>query len=437
MQENNGFDTSSTPSGEQQVALLEQKLADANLELAKQQDIIRQLETKLDQSQREYLKLWEERFRARSERYIADPDQLRIDFGNTDEAADAAQGLAEAVEEAQLIPAHRRRTPKQRDESLPAHLSREEVIAEVAAEAQTCPEHGPKTLLPVAMWDVSEKLVYIPGTLKVVATKYPKYACPNRPECGVSAPERPTGLVEGDKYDSTVATQILVSKYAFHLPLYRQQDMFAGTGWTPSRSTLLNILARTFFALEPVVDYFRQTLPGDSHVACDDTSVTLLYPKVMPELDQSVPRQRRAAEVYAQARAAGQPSVRAKWLGWYQQLYDLYGREAGLSTEAKLELRQTEARPIWEQMRTELDAIEQRTAQVVLPKSELRKALNYLRNHWSELTRYLDDPRLPIDNNECEQLMKQAALGRKNWLFAGSLAGGERAAGFMTLVSSA
>ncbi|MFN9878122.1 MAG: hypothetical protein ACK557_06560, partial [Planctomycetota bacterium] len=86
-------------------------MAQRDVELAKQQDIIRQLETKLDQSQREYLKLWEERFRARSERYIADPDQLRIDFGNTDEAADAAQGLAEAVEEAQLIPAHRRRTP--------------------------------------------------------------------------------------------------------------------------------------------------------------------------------------------------------------------------------------------------------------------------------------------------------------------------------------
>ncbi|MFN7574704.1 MAG: hypothetical protein ACK5SA_06570, partial [Planctomycetota bacterium] len=91
MQENNGFDTSSTPSSEQQVALLEQrllekeaKLAQRDVELAKQQDIIRQLETKLDQSQREYLKLWEERFRARSERYIADPDQLRIDFGNTD-----------------------------------------------------------------------------------------------------------------------------------------------------------------------------------------------------------------------------------------------------------------------------------------------------------------------------------------------------------------
>ena len=128
MQENNGFDTPPTPSSEQQVALLMQSLLEkeaalaqrdvelatrdaelatqateitqCDVELAKQQDIIRQLETKLDQSQREYLKLWEERFRARSERYIADPDQLRIDFGNTDEAADAAEGLAEAVEEA-------------------------------------------------------------------------------------------------------------------------------------------------------------------------------------------------------------------------------------------------------------------------------------------------------------------------------------------------
>ena len=88
-------------------------------------------------------------------------------------------------------------------------------------------------------------------------------------------------------------------------------------------------------------------------------------------------------------------------------------------------------------MREELDAIDQRTRQVVLPKSDMRKALNYLRNHWTELTRYLDDPRLPIDNNLCEQLMKQIAVSRKNWLFCGSVAGGQRAAGFFTLVSSA
>jgi hypothetical protein len=102
-----------------------------------------------------------------------------------------------------------------------------------------------------------------------------------------------------------------------------------------------------------------------------------------------------------------------------------------------LSLRQSESQAIWDAMRTELDAIDDRIEQVVLPKSDLRKALNYLRNHWTELTRYLGDAKLPMDNNECEQLMKQVGLGRKNWLFAGSVAGGERNAGFITLVSSA
>jgi len=87
-------------------------------------------------------------------------------------------------------------------------------------------------------------------------------------------------------------------------------------------------------------------------------------------------------------------------------------------------------------MREEIDSIGDRTQQVVLPKSELRKTLNYVNNHWLELTRYIDDPQLPMDNNQCEQLMKQVALRRKNGLFAGSLLGGERNAGFLTLVSS-
>ena len=88
-------------------------------------------------------------------------------------------------------------------------------------------------------------------------------------------------------------------------------------------------------------------------------------------------------------------------------------------------------------MRAELDSIDDRTEQVVLPKSDLRKALNYLGNHWVELTRYLDDADLPLDNNLCEQLMRDVAVGRKNWIFAGSIAEGERNAGLLTLVSSA
>ncbi|MBP87935.1 MAG: hypothetical protein CMJ64_14630 [Planctomycetaceae bacterium] len=84
-----------------------------------------------------------------------------------------------------------------------------------------------------------------------------------------------------------------------------------------------------------------------------------------------------------------------------------------------------------------LEAVKLRTSNVILPKSDFAKALQYIRNHFDELKRYLDDALIPIDNNETEQLMKQVAVGRKNWLFAGSVAGGERTAAFLTLVSSA
>jgi hypothetical protein len=137
--------------------------------------------------------------------------------------------------------------------------------------------------------------------------------------------------------------------------------------------------------------------------------------------------------------ATDYPADRQRWLSWWQALWDVEseGREQSLTGAPLRALRQAKAKPIWQAMRAELESIDDRTEQIVLPKSDLRKALNYTRNHWAELTRYLDDPLLPIDNNQCEQLMRQAAVGRKNWLFAGSLVGGERSAGFMTLVSSA
>ncbi len=102
---------------------------------------------------------------------------------------------------------------------------------------------------------------------------------------GIASAERPVGIVEGDKYDTSVATEILVSKYGYHLPIYRQQDKFAGTGWTPSRSTMLNILVNCYFLIQPLLDYFKRIVMTDPIVACDDTGLTLLYPKVPPDFD--------------------------------------------------------------------------------------------------------------------------------------------------------
>jgi transposase len=500
-------------------AAKDQQLRDQDINRQQQEQQYEKLSQEYEELQLAYNKLLQQRFGNRSERYIEDPDQLRLDFGNTDEAADAALGLTDAVEELeQTIPEHKRRKPrKERNESLPEHLRRYEVTADVPDEQQHCDAHGERTLLPETMWDKTESLEFERPALKVRVTKFPKFVCLNEPQCGIVSPERPTGIVEGNKYDTSIAAEIITGKFSYHLPIYRQQDYFAGSGWTPSRSTLLNILTGSFFVIEPLLDYFKRTVQNDSVIGCDDTGVTLLYPKTIPTFDLDDPRQLRIHEVFTKALEDGKPSINAKmwayrgatiklnvfdftvsrhrdgpelffaeysgtllgdcwhgfetialasggeieragcnsharrkirdsmaypderkrWLLWFQELYDIEDRGKVMSPEQRLELRQSEAKPIWDAMAVWLEEVKLRTSNVILPKSDFAQALQYIRNHFVELKRYLDDASIPIDNNETEQLMKQVALGRKNWMFAGSVAGGERTAGFLTLVSSA
>ena len=117
----------------------------------------------------------------------------------------------------------------------------------------------------------------------------------------------------------------------------------------------------------------------------------------------------------------------------FGELYDIEDRGRSLPVEDRLALRQAEAVLVWDRMRTYLDT----KMTNVLPKEAMATAAGYLNNQWEALTRYLGDGSIPIDNNETEQLMKQVALGRKNWMFIGSVAAGYRAADLMTLVSSA
>jgi transposase len=502
-----------------EVTAQRHQLRQQDIELQTKDQTILQLEQERDEYKLAFDKLMQQRFRHRSERYIDNPDQLRLDLGDTDEAADAACGLADAVEDLQqTIPEHQRRRPRRkRDESLPAHLPRYEVTAKVSEEVKTCPTHGERMLLPESMWDATETLEFERPSLKVRVTRYPKYACQNESECGLASPERPPSIVEGNKYAPSVAAEIITGKYSYHLPLYRLQDYFGGCGWVPSRGTQCNILANAFDIADPLLRFFKSTLQTDDIVGCDDTGVTLLYPKTLPAFDLSDPKQRRMQEVFEKAIDENQPSINGKmwayrglniklnvfdftvsrhrdgpelffadyagtllgdcWHGfesiaissqgrivraacnaharrkvedstaypaerkqclrWYQQLYDIEDRGKALSLEDRLALRQREAKPIWDAMEVWLEDVKQRTTNVILPKSDFAKALQYVRNHFVELRRYLDDARLPMDNNETEQLMKQVALGRKAWLFAGSVLGGERSAGFLTLVSSA
>jgi hypothetical protein len=128
------------------------------------------------------------------------------------------------------------------------------------------------------------------------------------------------------------------------------------------------------------------------------------------------------------------PRDASQLLAWYRQLYDVEDQARGKSPEEVLAMRQEHSAPIMDQLRQWLDG---EAARSVLPKSRLGEAVRYLQNQWEPLTVFLRDGRVPIDNNETEQLMKQIATGRKNWLFIGSVEAGYRAAILLTIVSTA
>jgi len=452
----------------------------------------------------------------RRERVIVDPNQLPLDFGDDPAAKDA---LADAAAEAQKIIVEytvrreiKKKTKSPRDETFPAHLPREEKVLDVPASEKECPEHGPKELIG---YDTTETLVFERPKLKVLVTKYPKYICVQQPACGVVQHERPNGLVEGNRYDTSIAAEIITSKQAHHLPLYRQQDCFAGCGWTPWRSTLLNILASAGEVLRPFAAYLRQLVVESDGVGCDETRVTLLLPATIPAINPDDPRSRRIHDVISQAHKEGRKSISARmwayrpfvlpinvfdftvsrhrdgpdevlksftgklmadcWSGFQkielrtdarieraacwthgrrkvlegcsshpqqatvllafiQQLYDIEERAKTFSYDDRRALRERESRPVLGRIREYLDS---KALTRVLPKSVFAEAVNYLRNHWQPLNVYVTDGRMPIDNNDLEQLMKQIAVGRKNWLFVGSVEAGNRAAILQTIVSTA
>ena len=467
-----------------------------------------ELREKLEQQELEYKLLIERVFGPKSERYIDDPDQLKLDFGDGDQIDDAVEGLKQAKEELEIEVEGYTRRRKKRCEKLPEHLPRKIVTIDLPEDE--------KDGLTCIGYDSTETLIFVPPKLSVRETRYPKYVDPANSKAGVKQREREPGLVEGNRYGMGVAAQIVTAKYGYHLPVYRQQDIFAGSGWSPSRSTLLNILTSVALLIQPLIEYFCTKVRSDSVIGSDDTGVKLLLPKEVPNVDPLDPKSARAQEVIQEAIEEGKPHVSAKmWayrgvsvplnvfdftvsrhrdgpdlflvetaykgtllgdcyganvgitmrssglilhaacasharrkvreakhnhkvhadqlLSMFRELYDIEDRGRTMTAAERLALRQTEARAVWNRMRSYLD----NEMTNVLPKEKMAEAVGYLNNQWDALTLYLSDASIPIDNNETEQLMKQVAIGRKNWLFIGSLAAGYRAADLMTLVSSA
>jgi len=372
---------------------------------------------------------------------------------------------------------------------LPGHLRRE--VHTHLPEHKDCPECGGS--LKKLGEDVSEMLEYIPASFVVLRHVRPKLSCA-RCACVVQAPA-PTRPVDRGLAGPGLLAHVLTSKFSDHLPLYRQSQMYAREGVDLDRSTLARWVGEASHLLEPLVEVLRRYVMNTDKLHGDDTPLPVLAPgngrTKTGRFWTYVRDDRPAGDVappavwftYSPDRKGEHPQrhlasfrgiLQADAYSGFNKLYEdgsiqeapcmahirrkfydlmeahrspiateaveriapLYAIEKeirGRSPDERREVRNARARPQIESMRNWLE-----TSLAKLPrKSETAAAIHYALARWKALVRYLDDGRIELDNSAAERALRAVAVGRRNYLFAGSDAGGERAAVFYGLIGSA
>jgi len=417
-------------------------------------------------------------FGKKSER--VSPDQLRLAFA---QLANESGPVTEPVEmdsgERPGPPRRRHGRPTGR-RPLPASLPRQRVEIDVPEAEKVCACGQAKTRIGES---VSEKLEYVPASLHVIQTARLKYACPRCHDGVVEAPAPPQA-VEKSLAGEGLLAHLVVSKYVDHLPLYRLARIFGRQGVDLSRSTLCGWVADVATALAPIGDELRRQVTAALYLQTDDTPVTILDDQLGSRkgrlwtyldplarqvvFDATETHERDGPEAFlapftGDLQADAYPGYdalyatgRLREIGCWahtrrgfvealttdvraavmvariQQLYAVERAAADDSVEARHRRRAEQSGPLLAQIRAEREAL----ATVVLPKSPLGDAVRYLTNQWDALQRFVEDGRLNIDNNGAENQLRVVAVGRKNWLFAGSFEGAKRAALLYSLVQS-
>lgn len=373
-----------------------------------------------------------------------------------------------------------RRKPVRRP--LPADLERIETVHE--PDSHHCTGCG-QGLVKIGE-HASEKLDVKPMELFVRRDVYPQYAC-RQCETVVAEPVAPAIIDRGMAAPGLLA-QVAIQKYADHLPLYRQEAIFARHGITLKRQTLAEWIGVIGLRLTPLVDALRHRLLQAQVLHADETPVRQLAPGngstkraylfayrsagtdpiVIFDYCQSRAG-RHAAEFlgawqgalmvddfagykklfgpaitelacwaharrkFFDAHKATGSAIAQQALEHIAELYQIEAKLRDLDDAGRTEARQTHLAPKIRQLKHWLDDLHPK----VLGNSGLHTAIAYTRKRWPALVRVLDDGRYPIDNNPIENAIRPIAIGRKNWLFAGSQSAGERAAAIMSLFATA
>ena len=423
------------------------------------------------------------KFAARSEAYGAEQQSL------LDETIDADLQALERELDA-LVPPAKADNDKQKPkrQPLPAKLPRREIHHEPDSTTCAC-----GCQLRRIGEDVAEKLDYVPGVFTVERHIRGKWVCAQC-ETLVQAPV-PAHVIDKGLPTAGLLAQVLVAKYADHLPLYRQEAIFGRAGLALPRSTLAQWVGACGVQLQPLVQALRAELLRHDVLHADETPVAMLKPGggkthraylwsycttsynetkavVFDFADSRGGQHCRAflglpgqhgwhgslvcddfsgykacfemgvieAGCLAHARRKfhelwvnHQSTIGEHALKFFVQLYEVERQVHELDVPERRRIRQKCSRPVADALHLWLT--QQRLK--VPEGSATIKAIDYSLKRWAALTRYIDDGALPADNNWVENQIRPIAIGRSNWLFAGSLRAGQRAAAIMSLVHSA
>jgi transposase len=443
----------------------------------------------------EHLKLVIEKYRRmifgrKSEKLTGELEQLefRLEELETAQAAEeAAQAATEATQPSSTQTDSKRRSRPAR-KPLPEDLPRE-VVTHLPPH-NCCPDCG--GALRQFGEDVSEQLERIPASFKVIRHVRPKFACAGC-ESVVEAPA-PARPIDRGLPGPGLLAHVLVSKYADHLPLYRQSQIYAREGVDLDRSTLAGWVGAASELLTPLVDQIRKHVLAAAKIHADDTPVPVLAPgngktrtgRLWTYLRDDRPAGFSTAPAvwfaYSEDRKGEHPRRHLKdfkgalqadaysgfhhlygdgniyevacWAHTRRKFHDIHVAHASSTTtealarigalyaieeqirgkpaELRRSVRQTRARPLLDQLRQWME----KTLRSLSTKSETAGAIRYALSHWRALTRYVDDGKLEIDNNSAERALRAIAIGRKNYLFMGADSGGQRAASLYSLIGT-
>ena len=432
----------------------------------------------------------EQRFGPSTEKYRIEQRDLFFDEAETLVEAEDAETLAESAPETdETTPTRKRRRGGR--VALPSELPRIEIIHELPEHERHCGEDGRE--LAVIGQEISEQLDVIPAKIQVIRHVRLKYACKQCEEGVVQAPMPPQPLPKSNASPALLAT-VATAKYADGLPLYRQERQFTRLGVALSRNTLARWMLGAGELIKPLIEQLRAQLREGSLIHMDETTVQVntepgrkaSSPSYMWVSRGGPPKQQVVLFDYDPSRAGAVPrrllegfggvlltdgyegyaqSVREyglthagcwaharrkfveaqklqpkgktgradKALTLIARLYRIEREGRTLTDEQRLALRQEHSRPVIDKIHAWL---EKSLAQVP-PKGGIGRALHYLHGQWPKLVRFLEDGRIPLDNNPAENAIRPFVIGRKNWLFSHSPSGAAASAALYSLIETA